>query len=177
MLPPSRNLELKARDRDPARSLRTCRALGAEDRGLLLQQDTYFAVPDGRLKLRRESGAPAQLIAYERPDRTGTSESRYRIAEVADATQTEAVLASALGIEARVSKQRRLFLLGAVRIHLDLVVDLGSFIELEEITGRAPGEGIGVALARLRRAFGITDSDLVAESYGDLRSRSGRTKR
>jgi adenylate cyclase class IV len=65
---PRRNLELKARDRDPARSLRVCRELGAEDKGTLVQRDTYFEVPRGRLKLREEPDAAATLIAYERPD-------------------------------------------------------------------------------------------------------------
>jgi hypothetical protein len=37
---PRRNLELKAKDRDPARSLRVCKALGAEDLGTLIQRDT-----------------------------------------------------------------------------------------------------------------------------------------
>jgi adenylate cyclase class IV len=66
-----RNLELKVRDADPKRSLRACEHLRAEDRGALSQKDTYFDVPRGRLKLRREVGAPAHLIAYERPDLPG----------------------------------------------------------------------------------------------------------
>jgi adenylate cyclase class IV len=53
-----RNLELKARDVDPKRSLEVCEYLQAEDRGTLLQGDTYFDVPRGRLKLRRETAAP-----------------------------------------------------------------------------------------------------------------------
>ena len=38
-----RNVELKARDRDPARSLERALALGAEDKGEIRQRDTYFA--------------------------------------------------------------------------------------------------------------------------------------
>ena len=52
MAPPRRNVELKARDPHPERSLERARALGAEDRGELRQRDTYFAAPNGRLKLR-----------------------------------------------------------------------------------------------------------------------------
>ena len=47
-----RNLELKARDADPARSLERALAIGAEDRGEIAQRDTYFARVRGRLKLR-----------------------------------------------------------------------------------------------------------------------------
>jgi adenylate cyclase class 2 len=63
-----RNLELKARDLDPARSGQVCQELGAEDKGTLIQRDTYFEVPRGRLKIREEPGAVPHLIAYERPD-------------------------------------------------------------------------------------------------------------
>lgn len=142
--------------------------LGAEDRGVLLQQDTYFEVPEGRLKLRREADV-AQLIAYERPDGRDARQSLYRIAEVADPAEVEAALASVLGIRTRVSKQRRLFLLGGVRIHLDLVVDLGSFIEFEAVAGRADPASFDAELDRLRLAFRIGPDDLVVESYGDLK--------
>lgn len=169
MLPPSQNLELKALDSSPARSLRVCHELKAEDGGLLMQQDTYFKVPHGRLKLRRESSAPAQLIAYERADRSDARESLYRITQVVDATETEAILGAALGVEVQVSKQRRIFLLENVRIHLDLVADLGSFIELEALAGRSAPADLGVKLTELREAFQIEDCDLVSGSYGDLK--------
>lgn len=58
-----RNLELKALDPDPARTLAACLELGAQDRGLLHQRDTYFHAVQGRLKLReappaRRSSSP-----------------------------------------------------------------------------------------------------------------------
>src|SRR5918992_442978 len=53
-----RNIELKARDPQPGRTLELALALGAEDGGELAQRDTYFARARGRLKLR-EQGAPA----------------------------------------------------------------------------------------------------------------------
>jgi predicted adenylyl cyclase CyaB len=165
-----RNLELKARDHDPQRSLRTCEELGAEDQGTLSQRDTYFEVPRGRLKLRRESAAAAHLIAYERADSPDQRESRYRIVEVTDGDALEAALEGTLGVAAVVAKSRRLFLYEGVRIHLDSVEGLGSFIELEGVA--APGDPdldrFEQLLAGLRRAFGIEEADLVGESYCDL---------
>jgi hypothetical protein len=70
------------------------------------------------LKLRRERGASAHLIAYERSNDSGQRESRYRIIEVGDDIELEAALASALGIKAVVRKARQLFLYEGVRIHL-----------------------------------------------------------
>src|SRR5215204_6850456 len=63
-----RNVELKARDPDPARTLERALALGAEDRGEFRQRDTYFAGATGRLKLREHEtgGSPMwdELIEY-----------------------------------------------------------------------------------------------------------------
>jgi adenylate cyclase class IV len=47
-----RNVELKARDPDPSRTLGRALALGAEDRGEFRQRDTYYGGASGRLKLR-----------------------------------------------------------------------------------------------------------------------------
>ena len=69
MTPPRPNVEIKARDADPAGTLERARALGASDEGVLVQRDTYFARARGRLKLREEP-AGATLIAYARPDET-----------------------------------------------------------------------------------------------------------
>lgn len=52
----ARNIELKARDPDPARSLQLSLSLGAKDQGWLQQLDTYFRVAHGRLKLREQGG-------------------------------------------------------------------------------------------------------------------------
>ena len=166
---PRRNLELKARDRDPARSLAACEALGAEDKGTLTQRDTYFAVPRGRLKLREERDAPATLIAYERPDLLGNKESLYRLVEVPEPEAMRGALESVLGITAVVEKTRRLFLHGGVRIHLDHVEGLGDFVEFEGVAGDGDDPArFAALLGVLRRALDIREEDLVSRSYSDL---------
>ncbi len=175
MGPARRNLELKAIDRDQGRSREICERLGAEDRGILHQEDIYFDVPRGRLKLRRERGAPAHLIAYERSNDSGQRESRYRIIEIEDDIELEAALASALGIKAVVQKARQLFLYEGVRIHLDRVEDLGSFIEFEGVV--APDDAdrgrLEALLVDLSNSLGIHDADLIGGSYCDLVLASG----
>ncbi|HEY1566539.1 MAG TPA: CYTH domain-containing protein, partial [Solirubrobacteraceae bacterium] len=69
------NLEIKARDADPGATAERCRALGAADHGVLEQRDTYFDGRHGRLKLRAQDGAGAELIAYRRPDAAEAQES------------------------------------------------------------------------------------------------------
>jgi predicted adenylyl cyclase CyaB len=165
-----RNIELKARDRGPERSLAVGEALGAEARGVLIQRDTYFHARDGRLKLREEEGTAAHLIAYERPDVAGQRQSRYRIVPVEDADRLKAALASALGVAVVIEKERRLLIWEGVRIHLDRVEGLGHFIEFEAVlvdgdSDLSPAEA---RVGALRQAFKIEDADLIGGSYCDL---------
>jgi homotetrameric cytidine deaminase len=163
---PRRNVELKALDPDPARSLAVCRELGAEDRGVLRQRDTYFRARSGRLKLREEEPGGAVLIQYDRPDAAQARESRYRLTRVEDPDELRASLDAALGTLVVVDKERHLLLWDGVRIHLDTVQGLGSFVELE---GVAPPESDlepeREKVARLQRELGI--EEVLTDSYSD----------
>src|SRR6201989_2961669 len=79
MAAPRWNIELKAFDPDPERSLRVALGLGARDRGVIRQRDTYFRVSSGRLKLREEDPGGATLVQYDRVDADEARESRYRL--------------------------------------------------------------------------------------------------
>ncbi len=133
MSAPRRNVELKATDPDPERSLAICLELGASDQGVLVQRDTYFRVPDGRLKLREQTPGTAALIQYHREDASHARESRYRLVEIPDPAGLKEALDAALGTLVVVDKERRLLLWEGVRIHLDRVAGLGDFLELEGV--------------------------------------------
>jgi adenylate cyclase, class 2 len=164
-----RNVELKAFDADPERSVAVCRALGATDQGVISQRDTYFNVPRGAMKLREESAGPPQLIRYQRSNQPQQRQSHYRIVTVCHANRLREVLAAALGVRAIVDKQRHLWLWKHVRIHLDDVKGLGRFIELEAV---APADSDlnteHTLITRLREEFGITDDRLCAIGYAGL---------
>jgi homotetrameric cytidine deaminase len=163
-----RNVELKAHDADPAGTLERALAGGAEERGLLQQRDTYFSVARGRLKLREEEPGGATLIAYERPDEAAERVSSYRLAPVADPDELRAALTAAIGVDVVVVKRRRLLLWETVRIHLDEVRGLGSFLELEAVA--EPGSDLSRErdqVVRLRALLGVADEALRAGSYAD----------
>jgi homotetrameric cytidine deaminase len=168
MTEPRRNVELKARDPDPARTLERALEAGAEERGVLRQRDTYFAVTHGRLKLREEPEG-ATLIAYERPDAGAERVSDYRLVPVPDPEALRAALAAANGVSVVVDKRRRLLLWEqTVRIHLDEVDRLGSYMEIEAVA--EPGSDLARErdqVARLRALLQIGDDALVEGSYAD----------
>jgi adenylate cyclase class IV len=130
-----RNVEVKIRVDDLAAIRARALALGAEDRGLLGQVDTYFGTPGAgaRLKLREHRPGRSELIAYLRPDAAGFRTSDFHVVPVDDPARLREALSHALGVVRQVAKTRHLLLLGRTRIHLDRVEGLGDFLELEVV--------------------------------------------
>jgi homotetrameric cytidine deaminase len=165
----SRNIELKARDPQPARTLELALGLGAEDRGEIAQTDTYFARARGRLKLREQRPGDAELIQYRRSDAPGARESEYRRVPAADGPALREALDAALGTLVVVEKRRRLLLHENVRIHIDEVERLGSFVELEAVAQPDADLSPGQEKVRgIQAELEVGDDALVAESYSDL---------
>ena len=158
----ARNVEVKIRVRDLDALAARAKSLGAEERSVLRQVDTYFRA-EGRLKLREMEGS-AELIAYSRPDVGGLRTSRYTVTPVSD---PEAVK-RAHEVIARVAKTRRLLMLGRTRIHLDSVEGLGEFLELEVVLREDEDERIGGREAEdLLRGLGVERAERIAGSYVD----------
>jgi homotetrameric cytidine deaminase len=156
------NQEVKAADPQPDRTLALALGLGAEDRGVLRQRDTYFRAGSGRLKLREEEPGGATLVQYDRPDGARARESRYRLVPVEHGERLREALDAALGTLVVVDKERRLLLWEGVRIHLDRVSGLGTFVELEDV-----GADDAARVDELRRTLEIAPENVLADSYSD----------
>ena len=164
-----RNVEIKARARNFERQCRTALELAKVPPEHLIQEDTFFHVPDGRLKLREINGHSAELIYYDRTDSPGPKESRYTVYPADNPEELKEVLAKALGIRAVVRKNRTVSLVGQTRVHLDQVEGLGQFIELEVVLEAEQDIEYGSAVAEgLMSRLGIEKRDLVAAAYVDL---------
>ena len=161
------NVELKARDPNPEVTTARCLNLGAVSAGTLQQRDVYFRTRRGRLKLRSQADDGSELIAYRRVDAAEASESNFVRAPTSESV-VEA-LDFALGTTVVVSKRRHLLLWEGVRIHLDEVEGLGSFIEFEAVLPDAgDAETARAKLAHLRSELHIEDDALVSGGYADL---------
>jgi predicted adenylyl cyclase CyaB len=168
------NIEIKARVRDWEQTRRAAESLADRPLEIIDQVDTFFACPNGRLKLREFSAIHGELIAYDREDRAGAKASRYLITPTTEPEALRSVLLRALGIAGTVKKRRFLYLCGPTRIHLDDVEGLGKFLELEVVLAPGDDEARGEAIAReLMEKLSVRPDDLLAGAYVDLLA-SGR---
>ena len=166
------NIEIKARARDFESQQTRVKALTGDEGQYLSQCDTFFLVPDGRLKIREFSDGTGELIYYRRDNTPGPRESHYSISKTSSPASLKQVIAKVLPVSGQVVKDRWLYLDGPTRIHFDRVKGLGDFIELEvvlesSLQGFGDGEQIAKGwMAKLQ----ISAEDLSAEAYIDLLS-------
>ena len=164
-----RNIEIKARANDPDAQRARAEALADRPRRTFDQHDVFFRTPRGRLKLRRQTGRPAELIAYARADDDRAAASSYELVPAPDPDALQRALAGTLGVRGEVVKTRTLLMRGRTRIHLDSVEGLGHFLELEVVLGPDDDDDEGRAEAdRISAELGIEASDRIAGAYIDL---------
>ena len=163
------NVEIKARCPDHDRIRAVLESMNSRFVGSDHQVDTYFRVPEGRLKLR-EGTIENSLIHYQRPDQAGPKTSDVQLYRVAPDPSLRAVLERALGVLVVVDKQRDIHFVDNVKIHLDSVQGLGSFLEIEAIDadGSRTEADLQQQCAAFMEAFSVEDADLMTDSYSDM---------
>ena len=163
------NIEIKSRVRDAAALRARAEALSDSPAETIPQEDTFFRVSHGRLKLRILAPDCGELIYYTRPDRAGPKRSDYQIYRTNRPEELKSLLSNALGVKGVVRKIRLLYWVGQTRIHLDEVENLGTFAELEVVLrpGQSEAEGLKIA-ENLAVELGIREEDLVEGAYIDL---------
>lgn len=163
------NVEIKARCAHAAAIAQAAAATGAVWESSCAQTDTYLNVPIGRLKLRHSDDGVRELIFYQRPNEQSPRLSRYERIPIAPGHMLDVVLTQALGIKAVVRKRRQVWRLDNIRIHLDEVEGLGSFVEFEvEVSAGRDVDGCRAQAQALLTRLDIKQSDLIAGSYADL---------
>lgn len=163
------NIEIKARVSDPSELRQRVERLSDTRCETLLQEDIFFNVPQGRLKLRIFAPARGELIYYTRENTSDPKRSDYSIFRTTEPAVLKGVLASAWGIRGVVTKVRLLYLAGQTRIHLDDVAGLGAFMELEVVLRAQQSDAEGQAIAAdLMAKLGIQKDDLIDVAYIDL---------
>ena len=163
------NVEIKAACNDPLNLKRTLEELGADYEGLDHQIDTYFNVPEGRLKIR-EGTIEHNLIGYDRFDQEGPKDSQVHLRELQPKSCMKELLTDVWGIKVVVDKQRHIYFIENVKFHVDQVRDLGSFCEIEaiDLDGDIGRERLLQQCNDYMSLLGIEGEDLISCSYSDL---------
>jgi adenylate cyclase class 2 len=163
------NVEFKAELRNLPLARSVCKALKATLIATFEQTDTYFRIPSGRLKKRECVGEPTEYIFYDRRDQSPAKVSTFSIYSQAQAIERFGT--HPLPVWVVVKKTRELWMLGAVRIHLDSVDRLGNFIEFEALVSTSQTtDKCHEAIRDLREAFSHCLGEPIACSYSDMLS-------
>ncbi len=164
----ARNIEIKARIASVDALLPVAQALAGAAPQLIEQDDCFFAVPHGRLKLRRFADGSGELIHYHRPDHAEARASDYVRVPAPEPDLLAQALSRANGQLGRVRKRRWLLLVGQTRVHVDRVDGLGDFMELEVVLRDGQPDAEGVAIAEdLMLRLGLAAAERISGSYLD----------
>ncbi|MEL6131831.1 MAG: class IV adenylate cyclase [Bacteroidota bacterium] len=164
------NIEIKARTNQHETIRQVLQSKSARFVGTDRQIDTYFRCENGRLKLR-QGNIEQSLIHYSRTDQAGPKASHVSLFHPTDGSDAlKAVLLAAYGIWKVVDKTREIYFVDNVKIHLDQVQGLGTFVEIEAIdTDGSIGEAtLRQQCAHFMELFEIKESDLLSQSYSDM---------
>lgn len=164
--PMPQNLELKAKYPNIKRAEAIARTISETEPEVLEQTDTYYIVPRGRLKLREIRGKETELIWYDRKEDGADRLSTFERIPIGSSPGFISILNQTLGVDVKVEKQRTVYIWNDCRIHIDLVDQLGPFVEFEVLKSQQNDER--TRLDFLIEKFGITDLDTINCSYADL---------
>jgi adenylate cyclase class 2 len=159
------NLELKIKVESHQKLKSKIIDIGAANLGVLNQKDLYYKIPEGLLKLRIENGKKS-LIFYRRDEKGDNRWSDFDVLKFENGGG-ENFLKKIFTIETVVEKRRELFIYENTRIHLDEVITLGSFVELETLVlkGKAEAE---LRFEKIINLLELDTSNQIRKSYRDL---------
>jgi adenylate cyclase class IV len=169
-----KNVEIKARCEDTSRIREILKSRDAVFKGTDYQVDTYFKTKSGRLKLR-EGKIENCLVWYEREDKKGPKKSNVVLFETGTSPCLKDILTRSLEVLVVVDKLREIWFIDNVKFHLDIVKNLGNFVEIEatDEKGIIKKERLFSQCEYFLRLFRIRGGDLVPCSYSDLLLRKG----
>jgi predicted adenylyl cyclase CyaB len=162
-----KNLEIKARFENLKKLEKLLQKIGARKTETMHQIDTYFHVPKGRLKLRELAKNSAYLVYYERSDKTTKRFSNYYTYDINDQKKFKELFERVLGVKVTIDKKRLLYMYKNARIHVDIVKNLGTFMEIEVEVKKGNKQAKNL-MEEILQHLKIPKSDFIKESYSDL---------
>lgn len=163
------NIEIKAKSNNQGQIREILKSKNADFKGVDHQIDTYFKINNGRLKLR-EGKIENHLIHYQRENKEGPKQSDVTLFKSDPKSSLKEILTKALGALVIVDKQREIYFIDNVKFHIDIVEDLGTFVEIEAIDndGTIGKDRLFEQCQSFLDLFKISQEDLISVSYSDL---------
>ena len=164
-----RNFEFKAKVNGLEQFEAKLLALDPVYHGLDHQIDTYFNVPQGRLKLR-EGTIENSLINYNRENTTDSKLSTIILYQHEPNSALKEILSLQFGVKIVVDKKRKIYFIDHVKFHFDFVEELGTFIEVEAIDtkGIFSDDQLKQQCDSYFDYFELEKTSLIDQSYSDL---------
>lgn len=164
-----KNIEIKARVNNSDFLREILKTNNAKFKGIDFQTDTYFAVNDGRLKLR-EGNIENSIIYYKRDNLPGPKKSDVILFKFNKDISLKNILVSVFKIQKVVKKKREIYFIDNVKFHIDEVENLGSFFEIEVIdyNDTLKESEMTNICTKYMKLFNIANNNLISESYGDF---------
>lgn len=162
-------IEIKAKCHEPEKVAEKLNRLKARFIGIDHQIDTYFDVPNGRLKLR-QGNIENHLIFYNRNNQAGPKQSNVMLYRSPESEMLREILATAIGEKIVVDKHRQIYFIDNVKFHIDTVKGLGSFMEIEAIDekGTIGTEKLREQCTYYMNLLDVKTEDLIENSYSDM---------
>lgn len=135
------------------------------------QKDTYYKVGAGRKLKLREGNIENALIYYKRPEIAGEKSADILLYEHQPDEKLKMILEALHGIDIIVEKERKIYFCDNVKVHLDKVKGLGTFLEVEAIMDERSSlteAQLEEQCSEYRDFFSIERHQLQALSYADL---------
>ncbi|XGW11467.1 hypothetical protein V3C99_012727 [Haemonchus contortus] len=134
-----------------------------------VQEDVYFNVPNGNLKLRiMHPNRCGQLIYSSLSEKSDHKLSESQVTEVEDVLSIRATLGAALGERGTITKKRRVFTMDDVRIYLDDVDQIGQFIDIAVTLNSSQPEACYARAKEIRDRLNIDEDAVVPAAYLDM---------
>jgi len=164
-----KNFEFKAKINEIEKYENKLLTLNPLFKGLDHQIDTYFNVKSGRLKLR-EGNIENSLINYDREDISGSKESQIILYQHEPNIALKNILIRQLGVKIVVDKKRKIYFIGNVKFHFDIVEGLGTFMEVEAIdcNEEFTMEELKLQCDKYFNFFELKEDQIIDKSYSDL---------
>ncbi len=163
------NIEIKAKSENQDKIREILKSRNADFKGIDHQIDTYFKVNNGRLKMR-EWNIENNLIYYKRENKPGPKQSDIILFDSDPKSSLKDILINSLGILVIVDKKREIYFIDNIKFHIDIVENLGTFVEIEAIDskGNIWKDKLLEQAQFFLDLFKISEKDLISVSYSDL---------